>query len=253
MRAFLAAFGLLMLAAPGRSVGKCASWAYWAWPPSGTVPTNTLILLDVYGSLVGSLTADDSGGAELRGGGEVIPLEPQLAFAGQMAIEQVLYKPVRPLTPGVEYRLFAEAVREGALADSDVDCPAPYRWVGDDGADTSPPIAVGPPAVVGSRHIPFGCGPEIEVDVRLPVRDESALLAMVYLSPARETDGASGTYLLPIVDGVVSIGHGMCSGAFRLQPGGDYSVRFEILDVAGNLVLPWQAPVTIHVPVEYVE
>jgi hypothetical protein len=41
-------------------------------------------------------------------------------------------------------------------------------------------------------------------------------------------------YVLPVREGLVSIGHGMCSGPFEFKPGTRYSATFWAVDLAGN-------------------
>lgn len=235
---------LMVALLSGDAAAECALGGYSAWPPPGPVPRNTVILVEVYGYLGRPLGSAWPATAELRGGGDVVPLEPQLRFTGQAGGSQVLLEPTRPLTPGVEYELFMPELEDGPLTHITFERPefVPYRWTAHEATDRTAPVSVGEPKVAERRYIEWGCGSEIEVDVRLTARDSGPLLALAELTPTGGTLEEAGAYLLPVVDGAVSIGHGMCGGAFDLKPGGEYLLRLAILDSAGNRADPWPTP-----------
>lgn len=230
----------------------CASEAYWVWPPSGPVPPNVTLLVETYGKLQDALQPGRDAEVELRGADEVIPLEPLLSFRGEFLVRQTLFRPARELSPGVEYQLFAPAIAEGPLIYYTFAGQVAYSWTANAWADLGAPVAQGAPEVTGSRYVPLGCGPQIQVDVAVPMHDESPVLVLAEVVPDGETIGVAGSYLLPVTDGAVTVGHGMCSGAFRLQPGGRYSLRMQVLDAAGNRALPWHGAVEFEVPSGYV-
>lgn len=227
----------------------CPVGGYSVWPPPGQVPNNTLILVEVHGYLGRPLESGSAAVATLRGGGEVIPLEPIQRLGGRGSNRQVLFKPFRRLTPGVEYEIHIPGLEDGPLTHITFDPPeeVPVRWVAQETADLASPVWVGRPRVVEKRYIDWACGSEIEVDVELPARESGPLLALAELSPTGATRGEPQTHLLRVVDGVVSVGHGMCGGAFDLEPGGEYLLRPVLLDAAGNRAEPWTSPLRFRV------
>ena len=78
----------------------------------------------------------------------------------------------------------------------------------------------------------FGCGPAISISFKIKGEDKSELF--VRASVKNEKSGTTTDYILNIEDGEVSIGHGMCSGAFNLEEGGYYEVSFCLIDQSGN-------------------
>lgn len=243
---------LLAVMLPGQAVAVCALGGYSVWPPPGPVPINTVILVEARGYLSSSLRSGSAGVVELRGGGEAVRLEPIQRLGGRGTLEQVLFMPVRRLTPGVEYELFVPGLENGPLTHITFDLPefVPLRWVAQETADLAPPVWVGRPRVVAKRYIDWACGSEIEVDVQLPTRESGPLLALAELTPTGATRGELQTHFLRVVDGVVSVGHGMCGGAFDLEPGGEYLLRPVLLDAAGNRAEAWTRPLGFRVKSE---
>lgn len=242
---------LLAVMLPAQAVSMCALGGYSVWPPPGSVPRNTVLLVEARGYLSSSRRWASVGAAELRGGGEAIRLEPIQRFRGRGG-EQVLFRPVRRLTPGVEYELFVPGLEDGPLTHITFDLPGfvPLRWVAQETEDLTPPVWVGRPRVVAKRYIDWACGSEIEVDVQLPTRESGALLALAELTPTGATRGEPQTHLLRVVDGVVSVGHGMCGGAFDVEPGGEYLLRPVLIDVAGHRAEAWTEPLAFRVKSE---
>ncbi|SMB98345.1 hypothetical protein SAMN00120144_1060 [Hymenobacter roseosalivarius DSM 11622] len=79
----------------------------------------------------------------------------------------------------------------------------------------------------------MGCGPAVNVDFYGVVQDQSA-----YIVKASVRNLATGEivsyYLRPVIKDFISIGHGMCSGAFALEKGKNFSVVFTLMDASGN-------------------
>jgi hypothetical protein len=120
---------------------------------------------------------------------------------------------------------------------------------------TQEPRWAAAPRADGSQVISFGCGPGRWALVLVQVvgaGGEDAERILVELAP---TDGSASpvTYLVPLKEprpppstdpqppdllvGVrVGIGHGMCSGPFRLKNGVAYSARLSLVDLAGHVV-----------------
>ena len=78
----------------------------------------------------------------------------------------------------------------------------------------------------------LGCGPSISVSFKIKGVDTSELFVRACVK--NEKTGEITDYILTIYDGQVSIGHGMCAGAFNLYEGGNYEVSFCLIDQSGN-------------------
>jgi hypothetical protein len=78
----------------------------------------------------------------------------------------------------------------------------------------------------------YGCGPAKWVYFKLAGQDNKELFVRTSVK-SKET-GLTTTYILPVKDGVVRVGHGMCSGAFHFDSEGSYEVVFQLFDESGN-------------------
>ena len=74
-------------------------------------------------------------------------------------------------------------------------------------------------------------GPERHANVALEARDEGAVAALVDLQTG---DQPVVRHVVPIKDGEIQIGRGMCGGPFQLEPGKSYTATLTLIDAAGN-------------------
>ena len=98
--------------------------------------------------------------------------------------------------------------------------------------DKELPVLKETPVETKKSMIMWGCGPAISVSFKMSGEDKSEFF--VRASVKNEKTGEITDYILTIDDGQVSIGHGMCSGAFDLYEGGNYEVSFCLIDQSGN-------------------
>ena len=107
------------------------------------------------------------------------------------------------------------------------------KWTVEEGKDIQKPVFANKPIESKKVLEYYGCGPEIWVVFNHQVKDNSE-----YLIKAEVTNLATNkktSYYLTTNENEIYIGHGMCSGAFKLINGQDYTVKFQILDASGNL------------------
>lgn len=187
-----------------------------------------------------------SGGGETRGllrrlatlspalvrDGERVPLTVMAVHDGAFNVTQALLKPTRALTTGATYSL--------SLTSPDpLRARVPKRltnlsWrVAAKGIARTPRWR-GPPTVEGSRYTSYGCGPARYIDVRLPVAHDELLGALVEVRRVGSTEPPS-RFLVRVRDGVIALGHGMCSGPFTFAEGAKYTIRvLSVLDARGQ-------------------
>ncbi|MCP4692186.1 MAG: hypothetical protein GY859_29340 [Desulfobacterales bacterium] len=225
--------GLLLFQA-NMTNAKCAFTRFWLWPDLGDIPINAVFILQGYGSLQDVVESMDEKSAYLQSGKHRTPLLPRRIYRGEMRISLVVLAPKEPLKAGVTYKLHAPSIEPGALDHYVAGGRKDYEWRVTPAADTTAPAFLAEPRVEKQRYIRYGCGPEVEVDVRVETSDENSVFAEVELKKIDRPDMASASYLLPARKGIVTIGHGMCSGAFRLTPDAKYEARITLVDIAGN-------------------
>ncbi len=220
--------GILILDA-SPAISKCASGWAWVYPGSGQVPMNAVFILEGYGGFRRAVESMEERSAYLQSGDDRVFLIPRRVYHGQMGRGLVVLDPERPLKAGETYKIYAPSIEPGALG-----YPVAYEWNVLPMEDKQAPALLSDPRVVDRRHIPYGCGPEVEIDVRVETTDGHALFAEVELRKIEKPEKKPPTYLLPVRSGLFTIGHDMCSGAFKLSPGVEYEARITLVDAAGN-------------------
>lgn len=182
---------------------------------------------------------------------ETVQLRVAEKHRGAMGRVQAVLAPVRTLRPRSRYVLWIDdgPGRRPVIAGSEDEKEIRAAWRTGDGPDESAPVWSARPRGVGGHNIGFACGSEIAATVSSWVQDGEparALLVLADVWPAGSE--RHETYLLKIRDHRVAIGHGMCSGAFKLEPGSAYNARLTAIDVAGNASPAPGEPLTILGP-----
>ena len=87
-----------------------------------------------------------------------------------------------------------------------------------------------------SNHTMFGCGPAIYANFTIlnPIKKKSIYKIELY----DLTTNKITTYYQSNLQNEISIGHGMCSGAFNFIAGNKYKVRFTPMSSSGKLKKP---------------
>lgn len=225
MRALLV--GLLVF--PLAASADCMSLSWAVSPPAGsTVPLNARFVLEGFGTAQDTVAKIASRNPRLVSESARLALEVIEVHVGEMGITQAVLKPRGALKPGTKYTLeFDDQQRDRFFLRGD----QKPSWT------AGPPDRVAPvwgsaPSPEPGRVAQMGCGPDIQAQVRLDVSDTSAVLIR-----ARVKDGTASEreYLLtPRSGAALGIGHGMCSGAFKL-PEGAWTLELSAVDAAGNI------------------
>lgn len=241
IRFTLALLAALTLAAP-TARADCAVGSLTAWPPATTaLPLRPLILLDAYGEdrpPIAALAKDAR--AALVNGKQRIPLTVEAIHTGALELTQAALTPETPLAPDTRYTL------ELRTADGKVITPShhtpdgrrPAAWTTTAETPATPALTA-PPRVSQHTYALFGCGPAAHVDIAIATAAPGPLTAQVTLRDRATPDAPAPTYIVPINRGTLSIGHGMCSGAFN-PTGPDRRLRaeFVVRDAAGQRSKP---------------
>lgn len=233
MRAVLLAFALIL----GKGgFADCAGPMTWAYP-EGKILTQGQALM-VEGYVVDHtvfMTHMRGGKVHLRTGDTSVPLRFVTGHKGQFHLSQAMFLPTSSLEEGRTYTLYID--------DLPASIPQPRRW--DRQLHDWLPITwtiVAVPAertrsvahdatVIRSTLVHYGCGPATHVYVSLGSRIPNGTWCEVRLA---DDEGKSSSYILPMMDGLVAIGHGMCSGAFGLIPGERYTAAITLLRADGQ-------------------
>ncbi len=219
-----------------KSFADCAGTGLHVFPSQKEIRTNNLFLLEGYAQsqhVIAGLNKEFP--IYLKSGKEIIKLEVTEVNTGQFYVTQALLKPEKPLTLGKEYLLVIEHLPEYEYFgnyNSKTQKYDPITYLVNLPDDLASPKLTNLPQEKSKSLAHFGCGPSIHVEFGFDVSDDSNVLVRTTVK-SRDT-GITTTYLLVYSGEGVSIGHGMCSGAFQLNDGNEYEVQFELLDNSGN-------------------
>lgn len=231
--------------------GECAPGALTVFPGGATLNRNPVLMIEGYGecqSLIHRLGKQNA--VYLTAGSRRIKLVVNEVRVGQFELTQAILVPETVLDAGTTYRLQIDQL------------PAYYpiyRWneaakrteelvyVTNQKIDVQPPVVSRQPREIGKTHISYGCGPEVTVNFDCPVSENESVLVKATVTDKRT--GTSATYFLEPTNKQIKIGHGMCSGAFRLIPAGEYEVTFSFMDVSGNVMMSNAVPIQVKAPV----
>lgn len=253
--ALLAVVIALAALAAGQAQAKCASRSVSLWPsPQHTLPPTPLFAVTGYG-LDRDLIVH--AGERIRlvdAEGEAHPLKVVALHPEGYRTRQVLLRPVEPLKVGARYRL--QVRREDQLWDDKADKIKtrlnPFgdltvwsggeqrqaAWVVKAPASSEAPRWRAEPEdqTIHVRH--FGCGPAMgpgDGGQGMPVALEASPGAAMRVKLIPEGGGEAQEALVPLSDeGTIAIGHGMCSGAFTLDPNGRYEVTLTPTNLSGQ-------------------
>lgn len=209
--------GVLVLVLSMEAAAKCANeWFDVAPEPGVELPPSAHVLVTLGGK---HRTVTPK--LEFVAGPQKIAASVVHVFDG-MSQRLVLVKPSSPLPPGV-WELLLHLPKE---------TPPSRRfgpWKVKKEADSVAPSFAGAPSLGGTDWEEFGCGPGSTIDVKGVTANEP-----VFIEAAVTVDGKTTTAVLNPKGDVVELGHGMCSGAFDLNPGTKGSVVVTPIDFGGN-------------------
>ncbi|MFT3705780.1 MAG: hypothetical protein QM802_25650 [Agriterribacter sp.] len=98
--------------------------------------------------------------------------------------------------------------------------------------DTALPVLTAQVTEAGKTFVRYGCGPEKYVYFNISGSDGSELFARA--SVKNKLSGKTTEYILPIENGQIKIGHGMCAGFIDFDKGTNYEASIALMDQSGN-------------------
>lgn len=247
---------LLLALTASEARAKCSSMGMSFWPRNRTIRQNSLLVVDGYSQSQAVLTGlGSTHEAFLQSGNQRIPLEVAQILIGEFEVTQVVLKPHRILEAGRQYEVVIVTAGKKATDTSNLvflhNRGKVVYTVAAGPQDHTAPRWLAAPAGKGQQYEEFGCGPAVSVDFAAPGQDESEWL--VKAAVQNLTTGQVTTYYLQPAgeQRTISVGHGMCGGAFQLRNGKLYSVTFVLMDAAGNTTPAPQPPLQFAGPVPH--
>lgn len=216
---------------------ECAGTGLYAFPEGGAIKKTSLFILDGYAESQHVIDGlNNKYPIYLKSGNERILLKVVETHVGQFLLTQAILKPEKALVPGKNYQLIIENLpdyeRLGAY-NSKTHAYDPLTYSVTDESDTEAPKWIKNPKEKDKSLVHFGCGPSVHVNFEMSLKETGDYV--VKTTVKSKESGKETTYYIGSSENHLSIGHGMCSGAFTFHEGDQYEVKFRIMDASGNL------------------
>lgn len=215
----------------------CAGTGIDFWPIGNTIKQNSLIMIDGYAEsqrIINGLNKKYS--VYLKSKDHEVQLTVIEIQKGEFWITQAILRPSEKLKSGQEYQLFIDSLPEYEEPlrkwNPDKKEYEEVKWTVSSGTDLTKPNFTSIPTESKKVLEYYGCGPESYVIFNHSVNDSSEFL--IKTTVANLSTNETTTYYLTTIENEIYVGHGMCSGAFKLNNGQEYEVTFAILDASGN-------------------
>lgn len=218
---------------------RCSYHDLSAFPSGKTLRQNSIIVIEGYSSsqsVVIGLNKEYP--VFLVNGKQKVKLKVKEILKGEFFLTQAVLIPDTILTVGLDYTLVIDSLPINEKL---------YRWNSNfsrrepivfkvvDGIDTTKPVFKKIPQEIKKSIVELGCGPEIFVEFECNVIDSSECLIKATVKSKKT--GKETSYYVEPENGILNIGHGMCSGAFVFDEGDKYEIEFSIMDSSGNFNL----------------
>jgi hypothetical protein len=218
-------------------LADCAGTGISFWPTGNEIKQNSIIMIDGYAEsqhIINGLNKKHA--IYLKSGKHRVQLNVLEIHKGQYWTTQAILKPSETLNSGQEYELFIDSLPEYETPlrkwNTATEKYEKVKWKVVNGKDIVEPSFISVPKESSKVLEYYGCGPENYVVFKHKVNDESEYLIKTEVTNL--TTNTKSAYYLVSNNDEVYIGHGMCSGAFKLINGQEYEVVFEIIDASGN-------------------
>jgi hypothetical protein len=216
---------------------KCANSGIYCLSKNSSLNRNGIIILEFYASsqtLISNLNKKYP--IYLKSAGGKVQLNVVEIFIGEMRLTQIILKPETDLIAGTVYSLEIDNLPKYENK------PQRYNKISfknesitfkiDNIFDNEIPSFYKVPAVEKKTLVYYGCGPASNVYFGISGKDTSELFAKTTVK--NKATGKITTYILNIENGLVKVGHGMCSGAFHFDNGENFEITFQLIDQSGN-------------------
>lgn len=206
----------------------CKNSYITVFPNKSNIAKNSIFIIEAYGeseSLINQLNKKHK--IYLQSGNKKVNLIVKEILKGAKFISQAKLQPEKILEVGLSYQLIIDSLNSemsSFFSQPIYNVTKPM--------DLIKPIILSKPKYKNKALKQYGCGPEAYVNFTFNVKDSSELIVKTILKNLK-TGKIYIYYLIP-KDNEVSVGYGMCSGAFNLEEGYNYEVKFYFSDASGN-------------------
>lgn len=219
------------------ATAMCASSAIWLTSDTKIIHKNSILLLEFYGQsqlLIPELNKKYA--IYLLSRNEKIILYPIEILTGGMRVTQVVLKPSGVLQEGNTYKLMIDNLPQGERIPGSYNPttrqqePASFVVSCEAGNDVQPAFMI-PPVETGKSRVEYGCGPAKSLLYKFSTNNNSVSLIRTFVKNL--STGKTTEYILKAKDGVINVGHGMCSGPFPFIKENKYEISFAPVSMDG--------------------
>lgn len=220
----------------------CAMNGMYFYPEKKEISMNSMFIIEGYAMSQETIKSFKNRKIFLESeNGELIPLNLQEIHIGQMSLTQAILKPSSPLKALTTYSLkysdqTEDESREMTRFNRHLKKHEKVKWKTTDNNYLKPLNSTLNIIYHSSEVIPYGCGPAVNANFIIKNKPESQIwfkTEFVNLTTNKKT-----TYYIKQWKDELSVGHGMCSGAFTYDGSGKYKVRFTAMNTDGNALKP---------------
>jgi len=219
----------------------CLGDGLYVFPTGNTIRQNSIFVLDAYAhsqNIIARLNKKHP--IYLRSGEKKVMLIVRQICVGQFDLTQAILVPESQLESGLEYELLIDSLPQSESLKRYNRKTKEYELIKFKvvaGIDIDKPVLTSKPKEIDKSYALFGCGPAMSVNFDFPVLDSSEVLIKTTVKNVKS--GVETTYYIQPDNNQISVGHGMCSGAFTFDDSNDYEIEFSFMDASGN-VRTWE-------------
>lgn len=213
---------------------------------SSALNKNGLIILEFYASsqsLIKDLNTKYP--IYLKNKGSKVTLVPIEILKGEMKLTQVVFKPGKGLKVGEEYSLVISNLPSYETQPVRTDSDMSVRFKINNTSDFKKPVFTGLPIERKKTMDLFGCGPASWVYFNIPALEDSEYYVRIRVQG--QSSGMKTEFILKPEEGMIKVGHGMCSGAIFFKNNRKYTISFQLMDQSGN-ISPFTRTITFTSP-----
>jgi hypothetical protein len=215
---------------------KCGSHGIYCLS-NNSLNKNGIIILEFYASsqsLIPDLNFKYP--IYLKSSSGKVKLEIIETLTGEFNVTQIVLKPVSELKANETYTLLIDKLPKNERIPGRYKNHSnkwePLRFRIKNLSDTNIPILIGTPVEEKKTLIYFGCGPATWVYFKILGQDQSEIF--IRTTVKNLNNGNLTSYILPIENDLINIGHGMCSGPFHFDNSENFEITFQLYDESGN-------------------
>jgi hypothetical protein len=215
----------------------CSGEGLHIFPIGQTISQNSIFVLDGYAlSQQVILELNRKYPIYLKSGNKKVKLIVKEICIGQFELTQAILYPEAQLETEFEYELFIDNLPERESLKRYNEKTNEYeqiKYTVVNVIDTDKPVLTSRPKEIDKSFEVYGCGPAMSVNFDFPVKDNSEIIVKTTVKNIKSR--IETTYYIVPHNSQITVGHGMCSGAFTYDDSNDYEAEFSFMDASGNL------------------